>query len=51
MSIGSLMLKLNREIERVNTYAFSVRSLIPLLVVISFLFMEEDDGPLFMESG
>ena len=46
------MLKLDREIESVNIFCFSVKYLhLFFFVAIPSLFMKEDDGSLFMESG
>ena len=51
MPTGSLMLKLDKETKSINIRFLAVSVPPPLSVVIPSLFMEEDDGPLFMESG
>ena len=48
MSAASLMLKSDRENKESKYVRFSV---VPLPVVIPSLFIEEDDGSLFMDSG
>ena len=52
MTIGSPMLKLDREIESVkmsvlHAYLFFFH----LSITIASLYLKEDDDPLFMESG
>ena len=52
MSATSPMLKSNKENRKSKYISFSVVYLTsPLPVVIPSLFMDDDDGPLFMESG
>ena len=51
MSAGSLMLKLDKEIESVNISLAVVYFFTYLSVVIPSLFMKKKDDPLFMESG
>ena len=51
VSAGSLMLKLDKEIESVNISLAVVYFFTYLSVVIPSLFMKKKDDPLFMESG
>ena len=50
MPTGSPMLKLGREIQGVKMSILQVYFFTYVSVVVAFLFMKEDDDPLFLES-
>ena len=51
MLAGSLMLKLDKEMDSVKCQSCSRVFFTYLTVAIASLFMKKDDDPLFMESG